>query len=137
MKKLLFGLFALVLCMGLTSCGGADIKSIAEKAKAEGANWSVDEWKAQFKSVMSAAKPIMEEIKALQGEAEGAGEDVSKAAAVAGKMADLMKKYEGDLKALEEFGEACENSENGKKLMEDKEFEEEMKKEFGDLFDGF
>ena len=50
---------------------------------------------------------------------------------------DLLKKYEGDLKALEEIDDACEKSENGKKLMEDKAFEEEMKKEFGDLFDGF
>ncbi|MBR5084721.1 MAG: hypothetical protein IKX33_08980 [Prevotella sp.] len=137
MKKLLFGLFALVLCMGLTSCGGADLKSIAEKAKTEGANWSVDEWKAQIKSALTAAKPMMEEIKALQAEAENAGEDVSKAAEIAGKLADFMKKNEGEMNALEELMGACEKSENGKKLMEDKAFEEEIKKEFGDMFGDF
>ncbi len=135
MKKLLFGLFALVLCLGLTSCGGADIKSIAEKAKTEGANWSVDEWKTQFKAVMNAAKPMLKEIKDLQTEAEKAGDDASKAAELMGKMGDVMNKYKDDMQAIEDFTKACEASENGKKLMEDKAFEEEMKKEFPEFED--
>ena len=78
---------------------------------------------------------MVEEIKALQTEAENAGEDVSKAAEVAGKMAELLKKYEGDMASMEEFGNIMEENETAQKIMEDKAFEEEMKKEFGDLFE--
>jgi hypothetical protein len=156
MKKLLFAMFAFALCLGMTSCKDdankgkdGDNKEVTEKAeaaavsladlvakaKAEGDKWSADEWKAQIKNFFTAAKPMVEEIKALQTEADNAGEDVSKAAEVAGKMAELLKKYEGDMASMEEFGNILEQSESAKAIMEDEAFEEEMKKEFGDLFE--
>ncbi|MBR5084720.1 MAG: hypothetical protein IKX33_08975 [Prevotella sp.] len=158
MKKLLFAMFAFALCLGMTSCkeeankgkegdnkevkdekaeaaAAVSLTDLVAKAKEEGASWSVDEWKAQIKNFFTAAKPMVEEIKALQTEAENAGEDVSKAAEVAGKMAELLKKYEGDMASMEEFGNIMEENETAQKIMEDKAFEEEMKKEFGDLFE--
>ena len=79
MKKLLYVLFAFVLCLGMNSCKKeaapkddaaetekaaveekeADPPSMADivaKAKAEGANWTVDEWKEQFKAMALATK---------------------------------------------------------------------------------
>ena len=142
MKKLLFAMFAFALCLGMISCkeeankgkegdnkevkdekaeaaAAVSLTDLVAKAKEEGASWSVDEWKAQIKNFFTAAKPMVEEIKALQTEAENAGEDVSKAAEVAGKMAELLKKYEGDMASMEEFGNIMEENETAQKIMED------------------
>ncbi len=157
MKKLLFAMFAFALCLGITSCkdeagkkekgevaAASDEKSdakavsladIVAEAKANGSNWSVDEWKAQFKAILNAAKPMMTELKSLQEEAEKAGDDTAKASELMGKMAEVMKKYEPDLKALDEFETVCEASENGKKVLEDEEFQKEMEKEFPEFAD--
>ncbi len=78
---------------------------------------------------------MMTELKSLQEEAEKAGDDTAKASELMGKMAEVMKKYEPDLKALDEFETVCEASENGKKVLEDEEFQKEMEKEFPEFAD--
>ena len=84
MKKLLFSFIIVAAGMFVVSCGGdknaetateaeqteqvakeapaaeaeqpASLADIVAKAKAEGANWSADEWKAQFKTALEAYK---------------------------------------------------------------------------------
>ena len=90
MKKLLIGLFAFALCMGINSCAKENkeaaekageevveavektpvLADIVAKAKAEGANWSVDEWKEQFKQVLLAIKPMMVELSDMAKQAK-------------------------------------------------------------------
>ena len=41
------------------------LAEVVAKAKAEGANWSVDEWKAQFRNVAIAIKPMAIEMEAF------------------------------------------------------------------------
>ena len=42
------------------------LADIVAKAKAEGANWSVDEWKSQFKKALEAYKPFAVEMNGAQ-----------------------------------------------------------------------
>ena len=133
MKKIIF---ALCMMMGLfmVSCqNGADMKSIVEKAKTEGANWSVDEWKDAFKGMMQGMKPMYEEMQGLQKEMEGKSEE-EKLAAVAEMMKkgeELQKKYADVEKLMNEFEEAAKATENGKKVADDEEFGKQCLKELG------
>ena len=69
MKKVLVGMLALVMCLGMVSCSkesaAPNLKDVVEKAKTEGANWSVDEWKDAFKTAMACVAPTMKEVQAL------------------------------------------------------------------------
>lgn len=129
MKKVLFALFALVLCMGMTSCGGPDLKSLAEKAEKEGANWSVDEWKTQFKDFCKALAPISKEAKELDKKIEEEKDEAKKAELQ--KQAD--EKFGDAKKAAEKFMEVAAKSDKFIELMKDKEFEKELEKEFPDM----
>ena len=71
MKKILVVMIAFVLGMAITSCkqspkavdaaDAADpaktLIEIVEKAKAEGANWTVEEWKEVFTTAMKSIAP--------------------------------------------------------------------------------
>ena len=100
MKKVLVGMLALVMCLGMVSCSkesaAPNLKDVVEKAKAEGANWSVDEWKAAMKDCMLAVKPMMLEMqeimKGLEG-TEGEEADGAKVVEVMAKMAEIQKEY--------------------------------------------
>lgn len=160
MKKVLFGFAILAASAMMVSCGnksaqnaeGQDSTAVAEavdkasanptealtalveKAKAEGANWSVDQWKDAYRQVMSVMAPSLKEIFALTESIkteDGKEPDGAKVAEVIGKMSELQKKFEPLEKLMEEFSEISKNSVNGKAVEEDKEFEAQIKKEFG------
>ena len=106
MKKLLL-MIALVMSISLMSCKGdaaadatktgdstaavetvekkVDINELVAKAKAEGANWSVDEWKAAFKDFMVAMKPMMDFMKDMQEKIE---KNPAEAAKIMGDLED-------------------------------------------------
>ena len=81
MKKTLVVMMAFVLGLAITSCkqapkaaeaaeaAAADpaqtLTELVEKAKADGAKWSVDEWKDAFKTAMTAVAPMMKEVQDL------------------------------------------------------------------------
>ena len=157
MKKYLYGLFALLLCMGMTSCKdngnkdkGGDKKEVKEadadtdidvsladivaKAKAEGANWSVNEWKACIKDYFRYVNAVSKEnekwkAKIRNEEDEAKAEELEKQAdeALKQKFGDWEKDFE---KFNEEMAEIAEKCENFKKLEDDKAFQEELLKEF-------
>jgi ABC-type uncharacterized transport system YnjBCD substrate-binding protein len=135
MKKALVGVLALVMCLGLASCskGSSDTPSLAEiveKAKTDGANWSIDEWKEAYRNVLLAVKPMMEEIAEIQKSVPD-DDDGTKALAAIAKIAELQNKY-GDVdKLMNEFTQVAESNENGKKVMEDEEFGKKLFKELG------
>lgn len=135
MKKALIGVLALVMCLGLASCskgnsGTPSLAEIVEKAKTDGANWSIDEWKEAYKNVLLAVKPMMEEIAEIQKSVPD-DDDGTKALAAIAKMAELQNKYGDVEKLMNEFTKIAESNENGKKVMEDEEFGKNLFKELG------
>ena len=152
MKKILMGMLAVALMLGVASCkekAPADAaKDVAEKvekavpsleeivaqAKADGAKWSVDEWKAAMKDCMLAVKPMMLEMqeimKGLEG-SEGEEADGAKVVEVMAKMADIQKKYPDYENLMNQFEEIAKGTENGKKVIEDDAYAKELAKELG------
>lgn len=157
MKKILLAAFALVITLGIFSCKdkpaestgqptseteftsettGAptmqtvnpqDVKSLVDKAQAEGAQWSVDQWKACIKDVLTAIAPKMIELDALM-------EDLKDPAKIQETM-DKMKAYEQDFQPINEllaaFRKAAEATPNGKTAIEDIEYNKQVKRELG------
>ena len=106
-----------------------DLLDLVAKVKAEGANWSVDEWKEAFKSALVALKPMMEKISGFQAKLKGANEE--EAAKLMTEMEAQMKEFEPIEKAMNEFEEAARATENGKKVIDDEEWGKQMMKELG------
>ena len=152
MKKFLIGIFALVLCLGMNSCkketpaeGAKDadaatetkaavdeaapsLADILEKAKAEGANWSVDEWKEQFKNALLAVKPVMLEMEEATKQMK---DDPSKAMDLLKKIEEIKAKYPDFDKQMEEFNKIAESCPNGKAVVDDEEWGQQITKELG------
>ena len=147
MKKLLYVMFAFVLCLGMNSCKkeGApegekqdaatekvvEVPSLADivaKAKAEGANWSVDEWKEAFKSLILAVKPMMVEMYEVTKKVE---EDPAKAAELMKELETIQAKYPNFEKLMDEFSEIAEGTENGKIVIDDEEWGKKTMEELG------
>ena len=145
MKKILIGMFAFALCLGMNSCikenkeaaekaveevveKAPALADIVAKAKAEGANWSVDEWKEQFKQVMLAIKPMMVEMSDL---VKNMKDDPSKMAEMVKESENIQKKYADLNKLMEEFSEIAEATENGKVVIDDEEWGKKMMEELG------
>ena len=144
MKKFfLASIVALAMGFAFVSCnqnsGPVDIKTdgtpeevltdIVTKAKAEGANWSVDQWKYVFKQVAITIKPTMVQLKELT---DGLGE-LSEDEATA-KLADfekLSKDFEPLEKLMDEFVDIAKGTANGKLVSEDKDFEKQIEEEIG------
>ena len=152
MKKTLVVMMAFILGMAITSCkqtqkaeaeateteaavdGEKVLSDLVEKATAEGANWSVDQWKDAYKQAMGAVAPIMKEvaelIKSIKTE-DGKEPDAAKLAEVMTKLAELQKKFKPYEGYMNQFDSIVKLYPNGKAVDEDKEFEAQMKKEFG------
>ena len=145
MKKLLIGMFAFALCLGMNSCikenkeaaekaveevveKAPALADIVAKAKAEGANWSVDEWKEQFKQVMLAIKPMMVELSEISKQVQ---EDPSKTVELMTKAQEIEKKYPDFNKLMDEFSEIAEATANGKVVIDDEEWGKKMMEELG------
>lgn len=138
MKKLVIAMFVLCMGIGMVSCSKdkkVDLQELVAKAKAEGAKWDEAQWKEAIKDLFTGAKPMidwMKDVETKMKEAEG-GEDAEKLAAAAKLMEEAeakQKEFEPMTKAMEEFMEIAENNPTAKKVMDDKAFQEEMKKEF-------
>lgn len=136
MKKFIIGMFAFCLGLGMVSCNKeVNAQDVLAKVKAEGANWDEAQWKDAFKDMLKAAAPMfnyMKDMEKKMKEAEN-GDDAAKIAAAAEIMKDVeakQKEFEPLSKAFEEFINIAEKNPVAKKLMEDKAFQQEMKKEF-------
>ena len=156
MKKVIIGMFAFCLGLGMISCGNktaggntkdstataaapveetVKMEDVIAKAKAEGANWDEAQWKDAFKDMFKAAAPMFDYMKEMEKKLKDAesGDDAAKIAAAAEIMKEAeakQKEFEPLSKAFEEFSNIAEKNPVAKKLMEDKAFEQEMKKEF-------
>ena len=100
-------------------------EEIIAKAKAEGANWSVDEWKANTKDMMIAMKPALMKIAELVGKME---KEPDKVADIMKEMEGLKGEYEPLEKLMNEFEEIANSTVNGKTVMDDESWGDAMKK---------
>ena len=106
-----------------------DLNEIVAKAKAEGANWSVDQWKDAFKSMLIGMKPMMDFMMDMKEKMEkGSEADQLK---LLGELEAKAKEMEPFEKAMEEFNAAAEATENGKKVADDEEWGKQVLKELG------
>jgi len=81
----------------------ASLADIVAKAKAEGAKWSADEWKEQYKTALKAYKPFAVAMdKAQPAELEG-----------------VMKKYADVPVLMEEFAKIAQQAEGGKGISDE------------------
>ena len=149
MKKTLVVMMALMLGLAITSCkqgpkaadpeaAAADpaqtLTELIEKSKADGAKWSVDEWKDAYKTAMVAVAPTMKEIGAIMEQfkpKEGEDIDTTKLAEAMDKMKALEEKFAPVQELLNQFDSISKSYPNGKAVSEDKAFEEQCMKEFG------
>ena len=104
-----------------------DVNELVAKAKAEGANWSVDEWKAAFKDLLIGMKPMLDFMKDFKEKLE---KDPAAAATLMEEVQNN-KDFETLEKAMEEFTTAAEATANGKAVVDDEEWAKQTLKELG------
>lgn len=130
MKKLLFSFIIVAAGVFVTSCGNksaetateaeqteqvaeeasaaeaeqpASLADIVAKAKAEGANWSADEWKAQFKTALESYKSFA----VAMNEAQPA------------ELEEVTKKYADVPALMEELASLAKQAEGGKDITDE------------------
>jgi hypothetical protein len=156
MKKFIIGMFALCLGLGMVSCGNktaggntkdstataaapveetVKMEDVIAKAKAEGANWDEAQWKASYKDAMKAMKPMFDYMRDMEKKMKEveSGDDAAKAAAVAKIMTESeakQKEFAPLEKQMDEYQAIINANPIGKKIDNDKAFQEELKKEF-------
>lgn len=81
----------------------ASLADIVAKAKAEGASWSADEWKSQFKKAMEAYKPCA----VAMNEAEPA------------QLEEITKKFADYPSLIKEFASIAKQSDGGKDISDE------------------
>ena len=149
MKKAFIVMMAFMLGMAVTSCKQgqkaaptaeevaadpvATLNQLVEKAQAEGANWSVDEWKEAYHTVFLAMSPAMKGMYEVMQiiQTEGAATDtvaINKAMAKAKDIEAQFGKLGGIVEKFDSIGKLYPN---GKTVSEDKEFEKACLKEIG------
>lgn len=148
MKKFFVGIVAIAITMGMASCKQKseapaaaeqaeteqvetkqpNIEEIVAKAKAEGANWSVDEWKSSTKDMMIALKPMLLKISEMVSQME---KDPSKAVEIMANMKALEEEFKPMENLMNEFEEIAKGTENGKAVMDDEAWGNQLKQELG------
>ena len=152
MKKTFIIIIAAAFTMAFAACGnksaapaeGADatekvaeeaqveqpmaLADIVAKAKAEGANWSVDEWKDLFRQALVAYKPMalaVDELMKKMGTSEAEGIDIE----AEGKKIEAQ--YPDYDKLIRELNEVASQTANGKAVIDDQEWIDKLMEEMG------
>ena len=149
MKKAFIVMMAFMLGMAVTSCKQgqkaaptaeevaadpvATLNQLVEKAQAEGANWSVDEWKEAYHTAFLAMSPAMkgmyEVMQLIQG--EGAATDTAAISKAMQKAQSIEKEFSELGTFVGQLDSIGKLYPNGKTVSEDKEFEKACLKEIG------
>lgn len=106
-----------------------NLKAVLESAEKDGANWSEEEWREAFKVALKAAKPMLEDMKAIENVAKEQGqEDRGKKLE---ELVENMKNYEQLSRQIMALGDAAQETEAGRKVYEDKNLQKELARELG------
>lgn len=108
--------------------GAQSAMEIVAKAKAEGANWSVDEWKASTKDMMVAMKPMLLKIASLFEKME---KNPDRRDEIQEEMKRIQTEYKPFEKLMNDFEKYAKSTENGKTVFDDEEWGNALKKELG------
>ena len=108
--------------------GAQSAMEIVAKAKAEGANWSIDEWKANTKDMMIALKPMLLKIASLVEKMEM---EPDRKDEILEEMKRIQMEYEPFEKLMNDFEKYAKSTENGKTVFDDEEWGNALKKELG------
>ena len=153
MKKILLSLIAAVACLVMTSCTGettdnasqsssatststsqvaepeqVSLQELIDKAKADGANWSVDQWKEHFIKALNAYKPFATEFGAIMSKIENGEGD---AKALMDQAKELEKKYPDYPKLMNQLEDVAKATANGKALLDNPEWLQNKMEELG------
>ena len=134
MRKAFAGLFIMMMGLFFVACSGSsDIRGLIEKAKAEGENWTRDEWKEAFREATKAAVPMIKEKIELSKRYEEAyiKEDKDLMAQLEKEEKDFKVKYKDLTDQLEDFDDIARESKIGNKVRKDKEFKKIVFEELG------
>lgn len=149
MKKMFVVMMAFVLGMAVTSCKqsspkaeGAQteeaaenpqeaVKALVEKASAEGANWTADQWKDAAKQIVVAMAPALQLMNEMNQIISAEKPDTAKLNATISKLEEVSKEIKPIEEFMEKFDSIAKTTEIGKAVLEDKEFEKELKKAAG------
>lgn len=93
-------------------------------ARAEGATWTIEQWKDAYRTVAFNIKPMMDEMQVIFKVAET---DPNRAQILAQQ---YESKYGALGEQLEEFNAIANNTLNGSIVLNDKDFENQIKEEF-------
>ena len=158
MKKLVIGMFALCLTMGMLSCGNkaagnkdgkdsaateaqaevkeektVDVNEVLAKAKAEGANWDEAQWKAAYEDMFIAMEPMIKMARDMEEKTKAAKTEDEKmkiALEMLANMEKMQKEMDPLEKGMNEFEKIVEANPIAKKVSDDPAFQAEMKKKF-------
>ena len=129
-------MFAVVMALAITtSCKQKSddpvevVKALVEDAKANGTNWSVDEWKDAYKQAMEAVKPTFVEMNALYENVGDMSED--QMAELTKKAEELETKTKPLFEVLEQFTDIAKSCPNGQAVENDQEWQKKMAEEIG------
>lgn len=151
MKKTLVVMMAFVLGMAVTSCKQGQKTEVAnaveeavaapsaaevltnliEKAQAEGADWTVDQWKDVVKESFAAMVPTMKSLADFEAVMNAEAPDSTAIADAVAKLQEGEMNFANARPLLEQFVSVLKSFPNGKTVFEDKEFFNSMAKEFG------
>jgi hypothetical protein len=106
-------------------------KEIVAKAKTEGADWSVDQWKDAMKQALVAMKPFMESMQKLSQKTEGGEPDLNKLKEVAEDLEKNKAEYDKIEKLMNEMDSIAKTTVNGKAVIDDEEWGKSVMKELG------
>lgn len=102
------------------------LADVVAKAKANGAKWSVDEWKTAYKELFVCIKPQMIKISELVQKLE---KDPANAASVMKELGERQEEFKSVETLIEEFQRIAETTANGKSVNEDKAFQKQVVKD--------
>ena len=114
-----------------------DMQALVEKAKAEGKDWSMDQWKDAARTMVIGMKPMFDAMLDFQKKIEDPemnkklDEDPAAAAAMMGDLAKAMEDFKPMEGLMDDFSSAAEASVNGMEVLNDSVWGKQLFKELG------
>ncbi|MBO4659822.1 MAG: hypothetical protein J5637_09390 [Prevotella sp.] len=104
------------------------LEEIVAAARTESAKWTEEEWKANLRSAYLTFAPLLKKVDDYQ---QIIGDDNTKAAEFLSELENLLEQFEPCVNLFDELDAIAKSSEVGKAVLEDPEWEKEMKEELG------
>jgi len=160
MKKLMIGLFALMLGAAFTSCNqksqpasdqeeavadsvptmqlvpkeemvATPLQQVVIKAQEEGEHWDVTQWKSAYKEMLTLAKPTLLVVQELTKKIDENPDNDAIKEEVNAKFREMIYQFDDANTQMSEFRKAANATANGKAALNDQQWIKEVMKELG------